>query len=350
MDIPVTNVAKSHIMDVDFNNLPFGKVMSVHMAIAEYAGGVWQNARVVPYGPLSLPPSIVALHYGQTVFEGMKVFRGADGVVRFFRVDMHAKRLNTSLKRLGMAELPEELFMSMLHAFVRTDAAWVSNVAGTSFYVRPFVFATDPQVKMHASEEYTFIIFGCPSGPYYDKPIKLKVEQTYSRAAPGGAGSTKAGGNYGASLYPTILANREGFDQLLWTDAATHALVEESGTMNIMFVIDSELITPPLGDTILPGITRDSLLTIARDMGIRVVERPISVDELFAAHAKGKLTEAFGTGTAVVVSPFASITRADSTINMAPPNDQSIGTRLQTSLTNIRHGRVSDTHGWVDAL
>jgi branched-chain amino acid aminotransferase len=294
---------------------------------------------------------MMAWHYGQAVFEGMKVYRGTDGKIRFFRLDAHTARLNYSLLRMSMPDMSADMFTSMLRTFIQTDAAWIPNQAGTSFYVRPVVFATEAQVKVHPADAYTAVIFGCPSGSYYDKPLNLKVEETFSRAAPGGVGSTKTAGNYAASLYPTIIANKEGYDQVLWTDANTHTFVEESGTMNVMFVINGILVTPPLNSAILPGITRDSILTLANDRKIPVEERPISVDEIFAAHKRGTLTEAFGTGTAAVIAPYASITRGGTnTIHIAPLSDASIGTQLMKSLNDIRNGIAPDQHEWVEVM
>lgn len=348
MEIPVTKVGQSRLAEVDFTNLPFGKITSDHMAIAEYEGGDWKNARVVPYGPLSFPPAMMAWHYGQAVFEGMKVYRGHDGKIRFFRLDAHTARFNYSLLRMSMPDMSQDMFISMLRAFIQIDAAWISNQPGTSFYVRPVVFATEAQVRVHPSDTYTAVIFGCPSGAYYDKPLNLKVEQTFSRAAPGGVGSTKTAGNYAAALYPTNIANKEGYDQVLWTDASTHSFAEESGTMNVMFVINGILVTPPLNGTVLPGITRDSILTLASDRKIPIEERPISIDEIFAAHKRGTLTEAFGTGTAAVIAPYASITRGNETIHIQPLSDASLGVQLMKSLSDIRMGIAPDPHDWVE--
>lgn len=346
----MTKVGQSRLAEVDFTNLPFGKITSDHMAIAEYEGGEWKNARVVPFGPLSFSPMMMALHYGQAVFEGMKAYRGSDGKIRLFRTDAHVARFNYSLLRMSMPDMSADMFLSMLQTLIKTDAAWIPTQPNTSYYIRPIVFATEAQTKVHPSETYTAVIFGCPSGPYYSNPLKLKVEQTFSRAAPGGVGGTKTAGNYAASLYPTVIANKEGFDQVLWTDASTHSFVEESGTMNVMFVINGILITPPLGSTILPGITRDTILALANDRKIPVEERSISVDEIFAAHKRGTLTEAFGTGTAAVIIPYASITRGRETITIPPLTDASIGTQLLKTLNDIRSGATTDPHGWVEVV
>lgn len=351
MHISITQTTSPRIINTDLSQLAMGQVFTDHMAIVEYENGAWVHPRVMPYGPISLFPAAMSLHYGQAVFEGMKVYKNEAGIPLGFRLSAHSQRLNRSCARLMIPEIPEELFRDLFKALIRTDVAWIPNGEGSSLYIRPFVFATEPALGVRPSTTYTFMIIASPASiSYYTKPLSLKVEETYSRACPGGVGSAKAAGNYAAALLPTALAGKEGFDQILWTDSSTHSYVEESGTMNICFVIDGKLLTPALGDTILHGITRDSLITLARDRGIAVDERRITVEEVCAACADGSLTEAFGVGTAVVVSPIASITYKGKMCTIPVPTDQSICMQLKTALTDIRCGRVSDTHGWVEAI
>lgn len=350
MNISITRVARSRVSEVDRADLPFGGVFTDHMAIVDYADGAWRNPRVVPFAPLELSPAAMVLHYGQAVFEGMKVFKNGDGHAVGFRLDAHVARLNRSCARLMMPEVPDELFREMLKAVVSVDTDWIPTAEGSSLYVRPFVIATDAALGVKPSKTYSFIIILSPSGPYYSAPLKLKVEETYSRAAPGGVGSAKAAGNYAASLLPTAQAVSEGFDQVLWTDSATHTFVEESGTMNICFVIDGKLVTPAIGDTVLDSITRSSLVALAHDKGIPVDERRVRVDEVCDAIEKGTLTESFGVGTAVVVAPVASITYKGKTYTVPAPTEQSISMKLKAELSAIRTGAASDPHGWVEIL
>ncbi len=346
--------SKSRIDAVDFTNLPFGKIFTDHMVVTDYAEKKWGKPALVPYGPLEFLPSISALHYGQSVFEGMKAFYTKAGAT-IFRPDAHLKRLNRSLARLDMPELPESVFMDSLTKIISEDAEWLKRAG--QLYLRPFVFALDPYLGVKSSEKYMFVLLACPVGPYYTKPLNLKIETTYSRSASGGVGSAKSAGNYAGSLYPTRVAQDNGFDQLIWTDSATHTYIEESGTMNIMCVIDGVLVTPQLGDTILAGITRDSILTLAREAGIKVEERKLKSSELVDGLTNGKVSEVFGVGTAATVIKFASITDGDGAKSGAKDGakkfiltdlgEKSMAHKLYCELDAIKRGEKADTHNWV---
>lgn len=348
LQIELRKAERSRIQEVDFNNLPFGKHFSDHMFVADFVNGEWQNPQIVPFDNFTLSPALSSLHYGQSIFEGMKAFKNDEGDVLLFRPLENFRRMNESAKRMCMATLPEEIFMGGLEALLRVDADWVPTAPGTSLYIRPYMFATDTYLGVAPSKTYRFCIFTCPVGVYYSNPPKLKVETDYIRSAPGGTGFAKCAGNYAASLYPALKAQQEGYDQLMWTDAIEHKYIEESGTMNIMFVIDGQLVTPALSDSILKGVTRDTLLQIARDMGIEVTERRVSIAEIIEGIENGRCTEAFGAGTAVVVSPY-SLIGYNGTDYMLPefaPTD-SVAMRLKDQLDAIRTGKVADPHGWV---
>ena len=348
LQIELRKAEHSRIQEVDFNNLPFGKHFSDHMFVADFVNGEWQNPQIVPFEDFTLSPALSSLHYGQSIFEGMKAFKNEEGEVLLFRPLENYRRMNESAKRMCMATLPEEIFMGGLEALLRVDADWVPTAPGTSLYIRPYMFATDIYLGVAPSKTYRFCIFTCPVGVYYSNPPKLKVETDYIRSAPGGTGFAKCAGNYAASLYPALLAQQAGYDQLMWTDAVEHKYIEESGTMNIMFIIDGQLVTPSLSDSILKGVTRDTLLQIARDMGIEVVERRVSIAEVIEGIENGHCTEAFGAGTAVVVSPY-SLIGYNGTDYMLPefaPTD-SVAMKLKTQLDAIRTGKVADAHGWV---
>ena len=347
MEIQLQLIGKSRIDEVDFNNLAFGRSFADHMLVAEYANGAWQSMTIQPYGPLSYQPAMMSIHYGQSIFEGMKGYRSAKGDVLVFRPEENFKRFNKSAVRMCMPEIPEEIFLGGLKKLLEIDNAWVPNKEGCSLYIRPFMFATDEYVGVSPSTTYKFIIFNCPVGSYYSKPLKVRVETEYIRAAKGGVGFAKNAGNYGGSLFATQKAMQAGYDQIIWTDAATHQYVEEAGTMNLMFVIDDVLITPPLGDTILAGITRDSVLTLARDWKMKVQERKISIDEVLDAHKKGTLEDAFGTGTAATIAQIAQIGFEGKDYMLPPAEGRIFSNRVAKELEDIRKGKVPDIHNWM---
>ncbi|TND05089.1 MAG: branched-chain amino acid aminotransferase [Bacteroidetes bacterium] len=345
--ITINRASVSKIEATDLRNPEFGKVTTDHMFLAEYAGGAWKNARIQPLADLSLSPLTLALHYGQSVFEGMKAFRSQDGGIHIFRADKHYKRLLASLKRMAMPALPEEIFMGGLENLVSIDRAWVPKSGEGSMYLRPLLFASEARVGIKVAEQFCFLIVALPVRSYYNRPIRLKVEERFIRAAKGGTGSAKCSGNYGAAFYPTYLAQQEGYDQVIWTDGTEKKNIEESGVMNVFFIIDGKLVTPPLSETILDGVTRDSLLVLARSMGVEVEERPVSVFELEEALKTGRVSEAFGSGTAAVVAPISLIAFRGNDYTLPEYNDQSTMMQLKSKLESIRAGSAADTYNWL---
>jgi branched-chain amino acid aminotransferase len=342
----VERTAKSRLAQVDFNNIGFGNYISDHMLIAEYNNSRWHDPKIMAYGEIPMTPAILALHYGQTIFEGMKAFRMNDGAISIFRVKRHYQRMLKSLERMCMPSISEELFTSSLHTLVEIDKAWVPNSEGYSLYIRPVIFATESRLGVKVSEQYKFVIMTCPAGPYFTKPLRLKVEDTYVRAAEGGTGFAKCAGNYGGAFYPTQVARELGFDQVLWTDAKEHQYIDESGAMNVLFVLDGKLVTPQLSSAILDGVTRDSILTLAKDMGMPTEERKVSLTDLTEGLKKGTLTEAFGAGTAAVVSQIATINIHGKDYNLPAVDGNSFQQRVKQKLSNIRMGTEPDVYGW----
>lgn len=345
-DITVKKNNHSKINEADFEALEFGKYVADHMLICDYAVGLWQQPLIVPFANLSLSPSTLALHYGQTVFEGMKAFRMHDGRVNIFRIEKHYDRFVKSLDRMCMAVPPKEIFMEGLMKLVETDKAWVPGQPGAALYLRPFVYASEARFGIKISEQYRFIIFTGPVSELFAKPIKVKVETNYIRAAKGGTGFAKCGGNYGGAYYPTKLAREQGFDQVLWTDSRENKFIEESGSMNVMFVINDKLVTPPLSDSILDGVTRDSVLTLASDLGYKTEERTVSVDELEKAFSTKTITEAFGAGTAAVVAPIETIHINGIDYHLPKYSPENLLNRMKHKLDRIRTGLDEDLHSW----
>jgi branched-chain amino acid aminotransferase len=345
-DITVRKTAHSKIDEIDFDHLEFGKWISDHMLVCDYSDHEWGQAQIVPYANLSLSPASLALHYGQTVFEGMKAFRMHDGNINIFRMDKHYDRFVRSLNRMCMAVPPKEIFSEGLLKLVSLDRAWVPSKPGAALYLRPFVYASEAKFGVKVSEQYRFVIFTGPVPELYAKPIKVKVETNYVRAAKGGTGFAKCGGNYGASFYPTQKARKEGYDQVLWTDAIENKFIEESGMMNVMFVIGDSLVTPPLSDSILDGVTRDSLLTLANDLGYKTEERRISIDELEKAFRNNNITEAFGAGTAAVVAPIDTIHITGIDYHLPQYNSDNLLNKVKQKLERIRAGLDEDVYGW----
>ncbi len=345
MAYPISISAQSERQVKDTKSIPFGKQPTEHMFISEYKDGQWQNSRIVPFAELTMSPFALCLHYGQTVFEGMKAFHTKDGRINIFRPDKHYDRFVKSLDRMCMPEVPKSLFMEALHQLVQLDGAWIPEEADGSLYIRPFMIASEERLGVKVADEYLFMIVATPAYQYYAKPLKVKVEDTYSRAADGGTGFAKCGGNYGGAFYPTQLAREAGYDQVIWTDSKTHELIEESGTMNLMFVINGTLVTPPLSGTILDGITRDSLLAIAKDKGLQMEVRPVNVHELKQALEAGQKIEAFGAGTAAVIAPIETIA-IDGKEYTCYIAEDAMMYQLQKELYDIRHGNAPDNHNW----
>ncbi len=341
--ISITEQAERKVTDT--KSIPFGKVPTEHMFVAEYKDGEWHNAQVVPLHDLTLSPLALCLHYGQTVFEGMKAFVTEEGKINIFRIDKHHDRFSKSLHRMCMPAVPKKLFIDAIHNLVKLDADWVPREADGSLYIRPFMIATEDRIGVKVSDEFLFMVVCSPAFQYYTKPLKVKVETTYVRAAQGGTGAAKCGGNYGGAFLPTQLAREAGYDQVLWTDSIHHEFIEESGTMNAMFYFDNVLVTPQLSGTILDGVTRDTLLALAREKGIVVEERHISYHELVRAFNEGKRVEAFGAGTAAVVAPIETIAIGHKEYTCYTGAD-AVMFRLQKELYDIRRGIVPDTHKW----
>ncbi|MDR7130911.1 branched-chain amino acid aminotransferase [Algoriphagus sp. 4150] len=347
--LPVTENPNSGLGTVDFDHIVFGQNPTDHMLQAIYSNSEWTDAEIVPFSTISLSPLALCLHYGQTVFEGFKAYRQPDGGISVFRMDKHYQRINRSLSRMGMPELPEPLFMQGIRQLVDLEKDWIPSGNDTSLYIRPFVFASEPRLGVKGAKEYRFMVVCMPMGKYYEGNVSVKVETGFVRAVEGGTGDAKCGGNYAAAILPTQLANQQGYDQLIWTDGIHHEYMEESGTMNLMFVIDERLVTPPLSGSILEGITRDSILTIARDLGIPVEERKISYRELVAAFEEGKKIEAFGVGTAAVISPIERI-GINGRDYFPSVQDNSLFITLKKQLQDIRTGLAPDRYGWNEII
>lgn len=345
--IPVTRAHHSRLSTIDFKNLGFGNHLSDHMLVADYKNGKWQDPAVVPYGDIPMSPSMLSLHYGQAIFEGMKAFKNKDAELVIFRPQRHHQRLLKSMERMCMPAMSEEFFIKSLCAVIKTDEAWVPTSEGASLYLRPVIFATEARLGVKISDEYKFVILTSPVGPYFAKPVRVKVEEHYVRAAEGGTGFAKCAGNYGGAFYPAQLAKEQGFDQVLWTNARDHQYIDESGAMNVMFVLNGKLVTPQLNSAILDGITRHSLLALAGKIGIAVEERKVSVAEIKDGFEKGTLTEAFGVGTAAVVSTIAIINISGNDYALPVPTNGSVQLRLKKKLEDIRLGHEADEFGWV---
>ena len=346
LEIEINRIESSRLNDVDFENLQFGKVFTDHMLMCQYTNGEWSAPKIMPYGNIPLSPASSMIHYGQSIFEGLKAFRTEANVVVVFRPEKNWARFNASATRLCMPEIPKEIFVEGLRQLINLDRAWVPNSSDSSLYIRPFMFATDALLGVKPSETYMFMIILAPVGPYYPKPLHLKIETHYTRAAMGGVGAAKAAGNYASALYPAKLAQEQCIDQLIWTDAKEHKYLEEAGTMNMMLVIGDTLITPPLTATILPGVTRDSFLTLAREAGVNVEERRISTDEVVEAAKAGTLREVFGVGTAATIANVVKITFEDKTFELPAIETRKISPAIGEKLLRIKKGQEEDTHGW----
>jgi branched-chain amino acid aminotransferase len=347
MDITINKVERSKLQDLNLENLPFGKFFSDHMLEADFEGGEWKNIEIKPYQPLLLSPSLAALHYGQAIFEGIKAYRDAQGNAYIFRPYDNYKRFNISAERMQMPSVPEDIFMEGMKQLVALDKNWIPQKQDHSLYIRPFMFSSDELIGVRPSDNYKFLTILSPTGPYYNAPMRIYVEEKYVRAVPGGVGYAKAAGNYGASMYATAQAKKIGYDQVLWTDAFEHKYVQEIGTMNVIFIVGNKAITPDLSSgTILGGVTRDSALTLLKEMGLTVEERPISIDELIDAYKAGELLEVFGTGTAATISLIKELRYKDFVMNFDVDKWQTAPT-VKKWLTDIREGRREDKYGWM---
>lgn len=338
----------------DESKLGFGKVFSDHMFIMDYKTGKgWHDARIVPFGNISLSPASMVLHYGQEIFEGMKAYRTADGDIQFFRPEENFKRLNVSAERLVIPEIPVEDALQALHALVEVDKDWVPHNDGASLYIRPFIIAVDPFLGVRPGDEYMFIIILSPSGAYYStglNPVDIYVETNYVRAVRGGMGYTKTGGNYAASLAGQDEAHKQNYSQVLWLDGVERKYIEEVGAMNIMFIIDGEVVTPELQGSILPGITRKSVLELCRKWGMKVSERRISIQEISDAYDAGKLQEVFGTGTAAVISPVGHLKWGDKVMEINGGKIGEISQKIYDTMTGMQYGKLPDEMSWIEKL
>ena len=346
LSIDITKVSKSKINEVDFENLTFGSVFTDHMLVCDYKEGAWQKPEIKPYAPFLMDPSSRVFHYGQAIFEGMKAFKDEEDTVWLFRPDENCSRFNKSAERLAMAQIDEEIFMEGLHQLIDLDRNWVKKGLGNALYIRPFMIATGKGVMASPSAEYRFMIILSPVKSYYSGEVKVTIAEHYSRAANGGIGAAKAAGNYAGQFYPTALANKEGFQQVIWTDDTTHTKLEESGTMNVFFRIGDTLLTAPTSDRILDGITRKSLLDLAKKSGIKVEVRPVLVEELIESSKNGTLKEIFGAGTAAVVSPISGFQYKDHYYEL-PKITDSYALNLKEQLNAIQYNLAEDTFGWT---
>ena len=346
-DFKIEPVKESRINQVDWDNLPFGRVFSDHMLVMEFENGEWKTPEIKAFAPLQMHPATSVLHYGQTIFEGLKANRSESGDILIFRPDQNGIRFQESCKRMCMPEIPVDLFVECCRKIVEIDSNWIPNKEGYSLYIRPFILATDEYIGIKPSDSYKFVIFTCPVGHYYSEPVKVKIEEFYTRAAVGGVGRAKTAGNYSASLYPARQAQKEGFHQLLWTDGQTHEYIEESGTMNVMFNIDGKLITPSEeSDTILRGVTKRSVVELVTSWGIPVEERKVTVKEIVDAAKEGRLKDAFGAGTAATIAHIASIGYRDEIIELPEISTRELSNRIKETLTDIKSGKAEDTFGW----
>ena len=344
-NISITKAKQSKVEALDFSNIPLGTTFTDHMFICDYDNGVWVNPRIVPMGMIPTHPAAMALHYGQAIFEGMKAYKNTEGEPMLFRPEQNANRLNLSADRMGMPNVPEDLFIEGLKELVSLEHNWIPPKEGSALYLRPFMYADEPFIGMRAATHYKFIIMASPAGPFFSKRIKLWAEKQYIRAAHGGTGEAKAAGNYAAAIRPTELAKATGYDQVLWLDAAEHKYIQEVGTMNIFFKINGKFITPKLDGSVLHGITRASVIDMLRAINYSVTERKITMNEIKEASNNGTLEEAFGTGTAVGIAYIQEIGLEGETIHVSDENP--VGLDVNNTLNAIKTGQLEDKFGWM---
>ena len=348
MNISTLKVTDSRANQIDANNIQFGRTYSDHMLIADYEDGHWKQPQIVPYGDISMSPATSFIHYGQSIFEGIKAYKNAQGNISIFRPKDNWERFNVSAERMAMPHVPEDIFIDGMKHLITLDKDWVPTSDGCSLYIRPFMFATDEFIGVKPAEKFRFMIITSPAGAYYSIPTRIYVQKQYIRAFPGGIGFTKAAGNYGACMLPSLQTKQMGYDQILWVDGLEHKYVQEIGTMNVFFKLGDKVITPDLeAGTILAGVTRASVMELLRDKGITVEERPLSIDEIVAAHEKGELREAFGTGTAAVIAPIAELNYEGNMIHLPAEETWEVSSWLKKELADIRYGRKVDTKNWM---
>ncbi|WP_131538447.1 branched-chain amino acid aminotransferase [Pedobacter nototheniae] len=346
LDIKITKAGESRLTVTDFSQLPFGKVFTDHMFVADYEDGEWKNLQILPYGPIPMSPAISALHYGQAIFEGLKAYRQPNGQISVFRANKNFERFNKSATRMSMPTVPEEIFMQGLAALINIDEKWVPSQEDYALYIRPVMYATDPYLGVRASDTYKFVLLTTPTGPYYSKALKVKIETEFTRADEGGVGYAKTAGNYARSLYPFEEAKKEGYDQLIWTDSVTHEFIEEAGTANLIFVINGKLVTPSVRSTVLDGVTRDTIIQLAKQQGVEVEERRVSVKEVIEGIENGTLTEAFAAGTAATVTQIGEIGYQGKTYQLTDSATRNVSNGIAKKLNDIRYGLAPDEFGW----
>lgn len=344
--IDITPIGTSKIDSIDFENLTFGNTFTDYMLVCDFSNGEWQKPQIKPYEPFLLDPSAKVFHYGQAIFEGMKAYKDDNDAVWLFRPDQNFERFNKSATRMAMPEVPENVFMNGLTQLINLEKNWVKKGMGNTLYIRPFMIATGSGVIAAPSSQYRFMIILSPAKSYYSGEVKVIIAEHFSRAANGGIGAAKAAGNYSAQFYPTKLANEKGFQQIIWTDDATHTKLEEAGTMNVFFRINDTLYTAPTSERILDGVTRKSLIAIAERDGIKVDVRPVLVSEIVEAAKNGSLKEIFGAGTAAVVNPIIGFSFQDIYYEL-PKTENPIALQLKEKLTNIQYKLAEDTFGWT---
>lgn len=348
-DLKINKTSGSRLADVDFEALGFGNVFSDHMFSMTFREGAWRDPEILPYGNIALAPGCATLHYGQSVFEGLKAFLGEDNVARVFRPEMNARRLIHSCERLCIPPVDEAEFCAAIDALVGLDHAWIPRKRGQALYIRPLIFGIENHLEVRPSTAFRFIVMTAPVRAYFQEgvePIALKVEETYTRSAPGGVGHVKTAGNYAASLYPTQLGARDGYVQMVWLDGIEHRYVEEVGAMNIFFRFKDRIVTPDLHGTILPGVTRDSAITLLRDAGHSVEERRVAIDEIVQAVHSGDLLEVFGAGTAAIIAPVGRFAYQDQVFDVQDNQAGEVTRWLYHSLTDLQRGDVEDRYGW----
>jgi branched-chain amino acid aminotransferase len=345
MEIKITKTEKSKLKDIDFTNIPFGKHTSDHMFVMDYSDGQWGNFRIIPYQGFVLDPQSKALQYCQCIFEGMKATLGADGIPKLLRPELNIERFNLSAERMCMPTVPQDIFLHALKSIVRLEINWIPKEEGSALYVRPTMFATESSLAVTPSDTYTFYIYTGPVQPYFTTPIRLVTEQKLIRAVPGGTGEAKTGGNYAGSLMASQLAKQKGFDQIIWLESPDFKKVQEAGMMNLFFVIGDTVLTPQLTGAVLKGTTRNYFLDILKERKIKVEVRDIYIDEIVEAYKKGILKEAFGSGTAAVVSHISEITHGDT--KMILPEERSISKMLFNEINGLRSGRIEDKRKWL---
>lgn len=347
MDIKITKIENSKLMDIDFNNIPFGKYTSDHMFMMDYANGQWGDFRIVPYQSLPLDPQSKALQYCQCIFEGMKATIGSDGIPKLLRPDLNIERFNLSAKRMCMPAIPDEMFLSALKAITNVEINWIPKAEGSALYLRPTMIATESSLGVVPSITYTFYIYAAPAQPYFTTPVKLITEQTLIRAVPGGTGEAKAGGNYAGSFMASQLAKQKGFDQVIWLESPGFKKIQEAGMMNLFFVIGDTVLTPNLSGAILKGTTRTYFIDILKEKNIKMEIRDIYIDEILEAYQNGSLKEAFGSGTAAVVSHISEITHGNVCMTLPDTQEAKISNMLYKEINGLRAGIIEDKRGWL---